>query len=217
MLSPYSALLELSTHTVLTVSHYPPAIVFLAEGIPNAYAYHAINLPNYKDSFPLANTRNDEYVLWSWEPKKKVFFSTPPANLDDALRYKSQLASAKRDGISYIMDSIGRLREKVGTGIKFQETIYILKRLQAEGFRDAGYPENNLVDYPFVVQYADQAGISLKVAADDIIYKARIDDGILANTETLRIKFFGAMRDATTLEEVAHVVKSYSKYRSADL
>lgn len=108
-------------------------------------------------------------------------------------------------------------RYPVMTGIWQQETVYINKRLQAIAFRDAGYPEDVAPNYPYVLQYADLTGSTLRQAADDIIFKAKLDEDFLAKTELLRLKYFRLVREAEKPEEVAEAYKAFVResYKNA--
>ena len=115
------------------------------------------------------------------------------------------------------MKGVSRGRYPVSTGVLFQETVYLTKKAQASAFKEAGYPEDDILEYPYIIQYADFANIPLKQAADDILFKARLDDELLAKTELIRLKYFNAIRSARTVEEVAPIYEAFTResYRNA--
>jgi len=209
----YSILVDYETNAVLTVGVSTSALVFLKECMPDTYYSASVNLPNYKGlffgGFFLASVAPAEYPKWTWDRKKRVFRKTNPEVLTEALMARSRLASAKHKVISSIMNNISFARYPVATGIAFQETVYLEKKMQARAFRNSGYNEDMIMEYPYVVQYADFAGLSLRQAADDILLKAKFDDEILAKTELLRLKYFDKVRRAESVEELRKVAKDF--------
>jgi hypothetical protein len=75
-----------------------------------------------------------------------------------------------------------------------QEAVYITKKTQAQRYKDAGYQGDDL-EYPYVMQYADFAGLSMRVAADEILLKATFDDEVLLKTEFFRLKYFELIKN----------------------
>lgn len=95
--------------------------------------------------------------------------------------------------------------------MEFQPTTYVLKRMQAEKFKSSGYDETIEPEVPFVAQYADFADLSMKQAADDIIFKAKLDQDMLLRTEGIRLKYFRLLRDSATPQEVMKVVEDFRR------
>ncbi len=208
-MASYSGLFDYKTKILLTISGYPAVIAFLAEGALDASAIHAIDYPNYKETFFLASIPPEQYVQWKWDARERIFKKTEPALITDNLRERSQLAVGKAYAIGSIMSGLARARYQFSKGIILQETVYLTKKLQAQAFRDSGYDEDRLIEYPYVVQYADMAGISLRQAADDIIFKAKLADDGLAKTEFLRLKYFDLVRKTKGAGELDAIVKQF--------
>lgn len=206
----YSALVD-ANNTLLALSPHFSAIQFLQEATPNAVHVPGANFPHYTASFPLATARPETYPEWTWGWKTRLFSETKLELVTPEVRSRSRLTMAKLPLIRKMLFNINAIRHPVRTGVDFQETVYLVKRMQAQAFRDAGYPEDIFIDYPYVLQYADYAHISMKQAADDILFKAKLDDEILAQSELLRLKYFHKLKSASTLEELPLILSEFMK------
>jgi hypothetical protein len=100
-------------------------------------------------------------------------------------------------------------RNPANTGYAYQETVYFIKRQQAQTFKDAGYDESRIREFPYVEQYADFRKLSYKAAADDILLAAKVMQEVLLNTEALRLKYFKKMKEITSLDEFDAFWKEY--------
>jgi hypothetical protein len=208
----YHALLDAPSGALLTVGTSFPAAVFLNECTPDTSWASQVQHPSYVESFALffiASVKPEEYPRWSWDRKTRKFIKTPSELLGDALMDKSRLAESKRGIFEIMVTELNFARAQISTGVWFQETVYLAKRMQAAAFRDSGYDEDAVAEYPFVVQYADQAHISLREAADDILLKAKFDEGILAKTELLRLTHFNNLKKVRTLDELPPVHEAF--------
>lgn len=211
----YSALLDSNTQIVLALSDNISAIVFLNECMSDTSHAVSVNYPNYTKSlfhekpFFLAREKPEHYPRWTWKEKTRTFVKTRPDVLTDGLIARSRLAVSKHGAISRIIVNLNQACYKVRTGFEFQETVYLTKKLQAQKFKDSGYDENVIMEYPYVLHYADYAGIPLKEAADDILFQAKLDDQHLANTELLRLRYFNKVRDATKPEQLPAIFEEF--------
>jgi hypothetical protein len=192
----YSALLDSHTSALLALSSHIPTIVFLNEATADTIHVPGVNHPNYVKSFPLISASPDTYPQWTWDFKSRKFAPTVQEALIADLRARSQLAVGKRDLVNKIVRHINIVRQPVWTEIRVQETVYIAKKIEAQRFKDSGYLEESVTEYPFLLTYADYAGIPLRQAADDILFKAKLCDDLLAKTEVLRLKYFSAVKEA---------------------
>jgi hypothetical protein len=100
-------------------------------------------------------------------------------------------------------------RSSVDCGVSMQESVYTTKRAQAQSFRASGYDESQPADFPYVLQYADYARISMKEAADRILLKAKLDEHTLAKTELLRLKYFDRVRAAKAPQDLKKVDEEF--------
>ncbi len=223
---PYSVLLDSGTNCVLAVSGNVSAIVFAHENIRDTWHIYSANYPNYLkkrlfagNPFFLAEVPADSLPKWTWSKKTRTFSPTRVDVLTDVLRAKSRLAAAQVSTIAEIMRSLSSARYKLRTGVDFQDVTYQLKREQAQKFKDAEYNEEISMLVPFVVQYADFAGLSLKDAADDILFKAKLDDEVLLKTEGLRLKYFDLVKKASDPEELPKIYQDFLRdyYLNAEL
>ncbi len=192
----YSALLDRKSNAVLIASTHISAIVFLNKHVPDTVHWPLVQSPNHEQSFPLHGLVPEQYPNWHWDEKARLFSQTTPHDVAEALRERAQLTAAKFGAISKVMFNINAARYQNRSGIEFQETVYLLKRLQAEGFIASNYDESRASEFPLVVQYADFSGCTLRTAADDIRFKARLYEDLLAKSEILRMKYFQLIGDA---------------------
>lgn len=208
----YHALLDIGTHSLLAVSKYAPVVVFLVEAIPNSYLQYNVNFPTSSNEFPILALDPSQYPEWVWEGDAGRKFSPAPQDIQtEDIRVRSRLAIAKMDIIGKIMWGISDMRAIVGTGTIFQETVYMNKRREAERLKENGYSNEALHEFPYVLQYADYSGISIKDAAEEILFRAKLDDQLLAKTEILRIRYFDRVKKATTPEEVHLIIDDYKR------
>ena len=218
MMLAYNALLDSNTQAVLALSTGISGIVFMAECMNDTSLASAVNYPNYtkarlfrKEPFFLLSLSLDKYPEWTWKWTERKFVRTLPNALTEDLRAKSRLAIAKLEAITRITHNINVARYKVRMGLGLQETVYLTKKIQAQRFKDSGYDEGTIMEYSYVLQYADYAGISLKEAADDILFKARLDDQFLANTELLRLRYFNKIRNAANSGQLPGVMEEFMR------
>lgn len=193
----YHALLDSTTYAVIALSRDPAVITFLSEWTRDIRRAWSVNYPAYATGFFLIDVPTSEYPEWTWDVKKRVFSPTRKVALTPALREKAALASAKAWVISSIILNINQSRYSMGTGFHLQETVYMTKRLEAQAFRDSGYNEESITEYPYVLHYADFAHIPLKQAADEILFKAKLDGEHLARSERLRMEYLDRVRKTT--------------------
>ena len=202
-MATYHGLFDVGTHSLLTISKMPPVVVFLSGAISDSYPAFNINNPTYGADFFIASLNPPQYPEWVWSNDVSRKFSEAPAEIQtDEIRKRSRLAVAKGNIIGKIMTGISYARASVGTGIIFQETVYLNKRREAEFLKKDGYSEETLHEFPYIVQYADYAGISINDAIEEILFQAKLDNQLLAKTELLRIRYFNKIKDAVTPDEV---------------
>lgn len=184
-------------------------VTLLAKSPMEMEAVYYCNYPNYPKNFPFALNVPTSYPLWRWDDKDRVFTRGVEVN-ELNLREKGNLARAKCYVLGEMGKTISRCRYGVWREILLQETVYMTKKLQAQAFKDKKYPQKDLLRYPYVLQYAEVSGLKPKAAADEILFKAQLDDELLCKTETLRLRYFGQVRDATTSEAVK---KAFDEFR----
>jgi hypothetical protein len=195
---------------LLVCSSNVPAIVFLAETTMNTFHVLNAGFPNYPNGIAVDPVSGSLAHL-SWNGKDRVLRTTRVDMLTDALHARSRLALQKTHAITHMMLSLAAARVKIATGIPLQETVYMTKKLQAQRFKDSGYNEDNILAYPYVLQYADVAQIPLAAAADEILLKARLDDDVLSKTEMIRLAYFDRVRRATTPEDIPNILKEFDR------
>jgi hypothetical protein len=164
-------------------------------------------------SFPRSRFSNtnplDNCTQWSFNSKKREVVKTAQAVLSDAVKATSELLMAKREAISFIIVHLNVARYPLQTGVALQETAYALKRAQAQRFKDSGYDEEIAIEVPFVIQYADFSGCTMREATDDILFKAKLSEEFLAKTELLRLTYFKKVREVRSKSELPSIIEDF--------
>jgi len=207
----FGILIDANSHFLLTGGWNVGALVFLEEHTPGIRYVPAPSAPNYRTTFPLVGLRGGEFPAWTWEWASRRLVPTPAELHTAAATERSRLLTAKAQLYHRIMFLLSLTRHRVSTGLELQERVYMAKRLQAQRLKDRSYVEDSPTDYLFVVQYADIAGISLKQAADDILFKAKLDDEMLAQSELLRLTYIKRIAEASTQEELAPILPDFMR------
>jgi hypothetical protein len=190
----YAALIDVPSGALLTLSLEPPIIAFLVKNTADVRPYWSVNYPNYMQSFALGNANPAVLPEWTWSALTRTFVPTPKALLSDRLRAASALAVKKSYALYEMMQSLAIARNSLATGVLLQESVYLTKKAQALRYQADGYPEEDLLRYPYVLQYAEIADLPMRDAALEILFKSSLDDEVLAKTEALRLKFFGRLK-----------------------
>lgn len=216
LLKYYDALLDSTTNAVLTISSNPAVIVFLKECMTDTLHAQSVNYPNYTNPksffltpFFLASVKPKNYSKWTWDLKNRLFSKTKTELVDNNLLTRSRLAENKKQVIDKIITNISLVRSNARANINFQEMIYFTKKAQAKAFKDSGYDESSIIEYPYVIQHADYAGITARQAADDILFKAKLGDEFLAKTELLRLRYFNKVKKAISSEELTAIYEEF--------
>jgi hypothetical protein len=194
----YAGLIDTHTGALLLLSPEPPIIAFLYKAMPATRPEWSVNFPNYlAEPVPLAGmTAPATAPHWTWHRVGRRFEPTAKTLLGQRLLWAAALARKKADALSELNAIIGNARNLLWSGVLLQETVNLTKRWQALAFRAAGYPEHDLLGYPYVLQYAEVTGLPMKTAADEILFRAELDDEILAKTEAIRLKYLDRLRTA---------------------
>ncbi len=208
--TPFSALIDASTSVLLTLSLRIPIIAFLAKTMTEVERIDNVNYPNYLTKFPLEHADPYTYPEWTWNPKLRQFVPTPKGVLTDRLHWYSALAIKKSHALFEIIHSITTARSAVWSGLIMQENIYMAKRIQAQRYKDKKYPKDEL-SYPYVLQYAELSGLTMRDAADEILFKAKLDDNVLSHTEYMRMKYFNMVKDAQDMDEVEVLIHDFRR------
>jgi hypothetical protein len=214
--SQYSVLIDSASRIVLAYSPDVAAVVFANEATVDTLCLHSANYRYENGLSPLIGLPSANYPEWTYGANG-VFSRARPELVTNDVRERSRLAVEKVRVINDIMRNISVARYPVSTGVFLQEDVYAVKKMQAAAFRDAGYPEDEILEYPYVVQYADLEDLTLRQAADDILFKARLDEELLAKTESLRLKYFKAVKKATSVDELGAIYEAFIResYKNA--
>ena len=206
----YHALLS-SSNIILTISPRLSSLVFIGECIPDSQIVTSITHPHYLDTFFLTVVPPENLPQWSWDKRTRILKETSPEMLTDEIRELSILATAKLEAVNKVAHHLSLARLKARTGVDFQDIVYFQKKVEAQRFKDAGYDDSNPLEYPYVLQYADYAGVSLKQAADSILLKAKLDADLFAKTELLRLRYFNKIKSASTKEQLSTALEEFMR------
>ncbi len=207
----YHVLCDQETNAVLTMSVRVDVIIYLNNCTRDTFAAFSVNEPNYRSSFWkrffLASEKPINYPRWTWDHSQRTFAKTKESMLSKSLFERSRLVNSQRKTIGFIMQILLTDRMSFLKDILYQEVIYSIKKTQAVAFKNSGYDEKYIMDYPFVVQYADFADISLQQAADEIIFQTQLYENRLLRNEMLRLKYFNAVKNMKAPQEGPVMVK----------
>lgn len=209
----FAALIDTTSNAVLTVSMERPIIAWLVNNTEDVWPSWGVNYPNYLRKFPLAEVDPAMFPEWTWVPPTRTFTETPEAALTDRLRHASALAVKKSYALFAMIEAVSAARFLLHTGILLQETVHLTKKAEALRYQADGYPETERLRYPYVLQYAGALGITMKAAALEIIFRAQLDDEVLARTEATRMKYFGLLKRAGLHEIDALMTEFRSEIR----
>jgi hypothetical protein len=202
----FAILVDLQTKVVLTVSQNQLIMSLLTKSIPSTGAIYNVGHPTpfffRLNAVGIRKLKALDLLKLSWDKGTQAYVRTNPGVLSDALHEKAKLCNAKRIAIEVMYSALSGIRSAESSGFFAQDTIYVIKRMQAMRFKDIGYDEEKIEDYPLVEQYADYAKIPLREAADEILFKAALYDQNIVKTESFRMKYFNLLKKAQTSEEV---------------
>lgn len=197
-----SALLDTATYSVLALSPRIAGVVLLHECMSDTTHAALVHYPNYTQSCFLNEVPSEQQPEWCWNRRTRYFERSKPHLVTDGLRIRARLATAKLEVFAKIVDGINVARYQVRTGCDFQEIVYLQKSMQARRLKDSGCDPAVALQCPLVLQYVDYTGDSLQQAIDDILFKAKMDDEVLAKTELLRLRFFNRIKAAKSTDEL---------------
>ena len=211
----YHILFDQETNAVLTMSRRRDVIISLNDCTKDTFAAFSVNNPNYRNSFWrgffLASEEPRNYPRWTWNYSRRTCTRTKENVLSRNLFGRSRLIDAQREIIGSMMQILAADRMSFSKNILYQDVIYSLKKNQATEFRNFGYDEKCIMDYPFIVQYADFANLSMRQAADDIIFQAQLYENRLLRNEELRLKYFNAVKNMQVPQEGLVLLKDLKR------
>lgn len=209
-LPTYSALVDDGTRAVLAVSENTAALAYLSEVFLDTHHFLNVTWPNHMYDLPFP-VHAPSLAGWSWSLNSRKFEPTRPDVLTPEIDARSRLAIKKLHAVAHIMRMLSIARSRLTPGILLQETVYLTKKIQAHAFRDGGYDERAIFQYPYVLQHADFAELSYKEAADDIILRAKLDDDFLAKSELLRLTYFAQLKSLTDPADIAPLLEAFTR------
>lgn len=207
-----SILIDTSSDAVLTLSWHAAAVQFVHECTMDTEHVAAANIPNYLQGFPLSGVLPKDYPTWSWAERERTFVKTHPEAVTEELRQRAVLLTEKLKTISYMMERINQYRNQVRSGLNFQELVYVSKEAQARRLKDSGFDPKLIIQSPYVVYYADELGISIERAVEEILLQAQLDHEFLAKNEKLRMKYFNRVKHAKDERELEAIRIEFTRF-----
>ncbi|MSU73920.1 hypothetical protein EXS56_02140 [Candidatus Kaiserbacteria bacterium] len=207
-----SILIDTSSDVILTLSWHAAAVQFVHECTMDTEHVAAANIPNYLQSFPLSGMLPKDYPTWSWAERERAFVKTHPESVTEELRQRAILLTEKLKTISYMMERINQYRNQVRSGLDFQELVYVSKEAQARRLKDSGFDPKLIIQSPYVVYYADELGISIERAVEEILLQAQLDHEFLAKNEKLRMKYFNKVKRAENERELEAIRIEFTRF-----
>jgi hypothetical protein len=204
----HSVVVDAGTNTLVAIGTHIPAMVFLRDCLLDTIYDVGVVAP---EVLKIKAAAPRTYPEWSWDMRTRAFSRTNPAIITDGMRERAVLAAKKGEIITRASYLINRARDKVNMGLLFQETIYAAKQRQAQALKDAAYNEAHAAAVPYVVQYADDSGMSLQDAADDILFQSQLFHEHLEKTEKVRLALFRKIKRAKTTWELDQIMERFQK------
>ena len=204
----HCVVIDAGNNTLVAIGTQIPAIVFLRESFMDTIYDVGIVSP---EVLQIKASDPRTYPEWSWDFANRVFTKTNPAIITKGMRERAVLAAKKGEIIFRASYVINRGRDKVNPGLLFQETIYATKQKQAQLLKDAGFDQTLAASAPYVVQYADESGMSLQDAAEDILFQAQLFHEHLEKTEKVRLALFRKIRRARTPAELDDIMERFQR------
>ena len=200
------AVFDSGSGTLLATGTFPAALILLNESMLDTIY---VSMITTDDIQKLRAAPPREYPEWSWH-SGNVFRKTNPAIITEEMRERAVFAMKKTEAFAHAIYIINRLRDKIDTGAFAQATIYAQKQEQARMLKAADY-DTAAVHAPYIVQYAEDTGITPAQAVDEILFQAQLDNEYLEKTERVRLALFRKLRNATTVKEMETVMFAYHK------
>jgi hypothetical protein len=203
----YSALVDSASNILLVLSSQVSGITFVHRCTADTVHIPSVQFPSYADAEFLRAMLPRDYPNWTWNREARKFIATRPDLITADIRSRSLLGTSKLRCVTRVTLLLNIARQKLRHSMDFQEGIYLAKRLQAQQFKDAQYNDDLILNYPYVLQYADFADITNKQAAENILLKAKMEDEYLAKTELLRLRYFGEIKQASQPSQLDNIYK----------
>ncbi len=212
---PYHVLCDQETNAVLAMSRRMETIILLNDCTRDTFAVFSVNYPNYQNlfwkGFFLASEKPTDYPRWTWHYSQRIFTKTQEDVLSRNLFERARLINAQRNTIGPMTRILSTDRMSFSKNILYQEAIYSIKKTQATEFKNSGYDEKYIMNYPFIVQYADFANLSIRQATDDIIFQAELYENRLLRNESLRLKYFNSVKNMKEPQEGPVLLKDLQR------
>ena len=206
-----SAVVDTSNDTLIAIGTYAPALLFLNESMMDTLYVPYLIPSDTIEVIRKASLRSRPE--WSLNAATRGFKVTNPSIISEDMRDRAVIAAKKVEAFTQLSYWINHFRMKIDTGLFFQTSVYAEKERQARTLKESGFNPDHSDDAPYVTQYADDIGISIQEAAEEILLQARLDHDYLAKTEKLRLSLFRNIKKAKTAQEVDEILGNFLKNR----
>jgi len=206
-LIPFSALIDASTNALLVLTNRIDVVAFLVKSEPETVHVIWANHPNYLGSFGLAKADPKTYPQWRWDEGKRLFERTEKGLIDQRLVDAAALATAKGHALIEIFRTLSGARFPLVNGVVGQDRVYVAKKMEAQQYREG----DDELEFPYLLQYSEISGLPMRAVADEILLKARFDDDLLLKTESFRLRYLAALKQADMPAKCDLVLREFRK------
>ncbi len=124
--------------------------------------------------------------------------------------YDYILINQKAALLDEIYKKINHFRTMIMRGTRSQQNVYFSKYMEAKEIVENNIEEDLFLKYPFTTGYADTTGISLREAADKVLFAHNNQMARLAENENMRIKFSDLVRKETDIKNLKGILDNFN-------
>jgi hypothetical protein len=186
-----------------TAIHYSVNYTF-----SNVKRFNVDQETNDYDAVPVAPGDFDLTRCWEWGFEKGQMVRMKEALPDEMVeQYKFILTLCLC--IDYINKKIRFIHRSVGKDLPLQQTVYLLKKEQAEKVISTGTTDP--LEVPFVTQWAEIRGIDTMQAAKEINFKFNDTMYRLIDAEKMRLTFVNRLKVSKSYDELYDILEKFDK------
>lgn len=205
------ALVEVGTNILITLHDDLLSIYALEAHTPDTLAIANVTIPFIRPHvfgrFLGSKTHPTprEYPRWSLSFETRTLSKTPEILCTQERMIRAELIAARAQAYTTLMTNVGYARMKIAYEGVLQSFTYYEKEREARECRDCGYDETLITQWPYVFQYATLAGIPLKAAVNEILFKAELRHEAAARIETVRMQHTQKLWHTTDITEIKRI------------
>lgn len=194
------------TFRIVAFSPWITTVNTLNEVNINTVAKYWQNYPRYK-ILPEGCTTEKAW-LCKWDESLGRWLMSEEDFTEEEL-YSFVLHVEKAAVLDEIYQRILHYRRPVMNTLNMQDAIYQMKYDEAIEIKNSANPIEDPWQWPLVNDYANLQGVTLKDAAEEIIFQNKIFKSRLSNTETIRIKYTRAVKHCNNILELDKIINQF--------